>query len=114
MIESRTFEEMLMDFPDDMEKIGNKAKEDLMSSMKLYPTSLFAKLVPSNAKKDYLTRKCMYLTEAEEEERFSDSKRVDAKVNLNYYKNNIDQIDTILVDMKNKLMKKKNYMELNN
>ena len=110
MIESREFEEILMDFPNDMDVIGKKAKEDLMSSMKLYPSSLFAKLVPSNAKKDYLTRKTMYLTESQEEKFFWGAKS-DAKVNLTYYKNSIDQIDNILVDMKSKLTKKRNNMD---
>jgi len=111
MIESKSFENILMDFPDDMDKIGSKAKEDLMSSMKLYPSSLFAKLVPSNAKKDYLTRKCMYLTESEEEAYFWGSTKGDSKVNLNYYKNSIDQIESILVDMKSKLICKKAEMD---
>ena len=109
MIESNHFENLLTDYPDDMEIIGRKAKEDLMSSMKLSPSTLFAKLVPTNAKKDYLTRKCMYLSE--EEEKFLWGKKVEAKVNLTYYKNSFDQIDNILVEVKSKLNKKINDLD---
>ncbi len=112
MIESKMFEKLLMDFPEDTSMIGKKAKELLMGSMKLYPSSLFAKLVPRNAKKDYLTRKSLYLTEAEEESIFFTTKS-DAKVNLNHYKNGMDQIESMITDMKSKLLRRKNELEIN-
>lgn len=113
MIESKHFEKLLMDYPDDTAAIGKKAKEDLMGSMKLYPSSLFAKLVPRNAKKDYLTRKSLYLTEAEEERIFFATKS-DAKINLNRYKPSIDQIETMIIEMKSKIIKKKAELDKGN
>ena len=113
MIESALFERLLMDFPEDAVAIGKKAKEDLMSSMKLYPSSLFAKLVPRNAKKDYLTRKSLYLDEEGEEKVFFSTK-TDAKINLNHYKSSMDQIESMIVDMKVKLTNKKGQLELTN
>ena len=101
-LESKNFEKLLMDFPEDAHLIGTKAKEDLMSSMKLYPTQLFAKLVPRNAKKDYLTRKSLYLTEKEEEAIFFGTKS-EAKINLNRYRSSIDQIESLVADAMSKL-----------
>jgi len=111
MIESGEFEKLLMDFPEDATLIGKKAKEDLMSSMKLYPSSLFAKLVPRNAKKDYLTRKSLYLDEAGEE-RIYFATKTDAKVNLNHYKSSMDQIEGMIFDMKTRLSSRKNELEV--
>jgi len=113
MIESKHFEKLLMDFPEDTKEIGRKAKEDLMGSMKLYPSSLFAKLVPRNAKKDYLARKCLISME-EEEERVFFATKLDAKVNLNQYKSSIDQIEGMILDVKSKLNKCKEGLKKHN
>jgi CRP-like cAMP-binding protein len=113
MIESKNFENLLMDFPKDMEKIGKKAKEDLMGSMKLYPASLFAKLVPRNSKQDYLTRKSIYLTEQEEEHIFFATKS-ETKINLNHFRSNIDQIEIMISDMTNDLYTRRNQLDIIN
>ena len=109
-LESKNFEKLLMDFPEDALLIGKKAKEDLMSSMKLYPSSMFAKLVPTKAKKDYLTRKSIYLNEREEETMFFTTK-TETKVNLNHFKSSMDQIETMIFDMKSRLVNRIEVLE---
>ena len=109
-LESNEFEKLLMDFPEDAHLIGTKAKEDLMSSMKLYPTQLFAKLVPRNAKKDYLTRKSIYLNEKEEESVFFATKS-EAKINLNHFRSSLDQIESMILDVKSRLSIRREHLD---
>ena len=109
-LESNEFEKLLMDFPDDAQLIGKKAKDDLMSSMKLYPSSLFAKLVPRNAKKDYLTRKSIYLNEKEEESVFFATKS-EAKINLNHFRSSLDQIESMILDVKSRLSIRREHLD---
>ena len=62
------FEKLLQDYPDDLEPIKTIAKKNLLSTVKLYPPKLFAKLVPKNEFKDYLIRKKIWLTNEEEDD----------------------------------------------
>ena len=56
-----------------------------MDSIKLYPTSLFSKLVPSNHLKDYLFRKNIYLEDEDEDQFFNNrsSNNMDSKMFTN-------------------------------
>lgn len=71
LLEGKTFEKLLKDFPDDHKVIKKFAINRLLDSMKLYPNSLFAKLVPNNNLKDYMFRKCIYLENEEEDALFN-------------------------------------------
>ena len=82
--------------------------------MKLYPTSLFAKIVPNLDKQSYLIRKCIYLPTTEE----IDSETVVGSgnsniVNLDPIMNKIEFINIIFNDIKSKLVKMNGYFTIN-
>jgi len=66
-IEGDSFECLLKDYPNDALEIKKIAVSKLIGSMKLYPSGLFSKIVPGSNVKDYLFRKCLYLTNEEED-----------------------------------------------
>jgi signal-transduction protein with cAMP-binding, CBS, and nucleotidyltransferase domain len=74
LLEGNHFEKLLKDFPEDHGLIKKMAINRLLDSMKLYPSSLFAKLVPSNNIKDYMFRKCIYLENEEEDALMNEKK----------------------------------------
>ena len=73
--EGGDFEKLLKDFPNDYNMIRKQAISRLLESMKLYPSGLFAKLVPNNNIKDYMFRKCIYLDNEEEDILFENKKK---------------------------------------
>lgn len=72
-IEGESYECLLKDYPNDALEIKKFAVSKLIGSMKLYPSGLFSKIVPGSSLKDYLFRKCLYLTNEEEDLFLSDS-----------------------------------------
>jgi CRP-like cAMP-binding protein len=100
-IDGQKFERLLRNYPDDYEKLKTVAVQTLIDSMKFYPSSLFAKLVPNNNVKDYLLRKCIYLNEEEEDKFYNVNKGqlMDGKE----YTDKINYIMHHLNEIKNKL-----------
>lgn len=74
-IEGEQFEKLIRDHPDDYEKIKEKGKIRILSNIKLYPSNLYAKLVPKNDLKDYLIRKIIYLDDEEEDEKLAENEK---------------------------------------
>jgi hypothetical protein len=103
-IEGHHYECLLKDYPVDAEKIKNGAVSKLISSIKLYPSSLFSKIVPSSNLKDYLFRKCLYLTNEEEDKFFNlDSSEEAGKDYLdpNSFQYRIEQLNDKLTKINN-------------
>lgn len=91
ILEGKIFEKLLKDFPDDHAVIKKSAINRLLDSMKLYPSSLFAKLVPNNNIKDYMFRKCIYL-ENEEEDNLLNEKKTKNLMDLTMFNHKLDLI----------------------
>jgi len=96
------WEKLLRDYPEDYEKMKIIAKERLLRNIKLYPSKLFAKLVPKNDLKDYLIRKYIYLEGEEEDDLLNEKKEV---TNVNYEKvmNRLEDCTKILTSAKKNL-----------
>ena len=93
VIIGKDYERLLRDYPETCLKIKETAINKLMSSIKLYPTNVFAKLVPKNELNDYLIRKSIYLEDYEEDEMFSKKNdNADQLVNLDKYEKEFVQI----------------------
>lgn len=91
------YENSLRDFPDTCQKIKEIGINRLMSSIKLYPSFVFAKLVPKNDLKDYLIRKSIYLEDYEEDELFSKKKdNAEQMINLDKYEKDFHQVKSNL------------------
>jgi hypothetical protein len=78
-IEGDDYEKLLQDYPEDYKIIKSTAKKRLMDNVKICPSKLWAKLVPSNEIKDYLIRKCIYLDGEEEDLYFQGKEKKDSK-----------------------------------
>ena len=114
ILEGDVFQTFLRDYPEDYQNIKSSAIQKFISSMKLYPTSLFAKIVPNLDKQSYLIRKCIYLPTTEE----IDSETVVGSgnsniVNLDPIMNKIEFINIIFNDIKSKLVKMNGYFTIN-
>jgi CRP-like cAMP-binding protein len=103
-IEGDNFEKLLQDYPDDFEGIKKSAKERMLSHIKLYPSKLFAKLVPKNDLKDYLIRKSIYLADEEEDSIFEVKKVEDVGINMDKILPKIELCNNILFAAKNRLV----------
>lgn len=100
-VSGKDFEEILRNYPEDLEKIRNNAIITLMETMKFYPSNLFAKLVPNNNLKDYLFRKSIHLNDEEEDLHFnSDSRNTIDSLDFNL---KINQINSLLNQVKEKV-----------
>jgi CRP-like cAMP-binding protein len=102
-IEGEDMEKLLQDYPEDFESIKVIAKDRILSHIKLYPSKLFAKLVPKNDLKDYLIRKCIYLNDEEEDAIFEEKKTENATINLDKIMPKLEQCNNILNITKNRL-----------
>lgn len=91
LLEGKQFEKLLMDFPEDYEIIRKSATTRLLDSIKLYPSSLFAKLVPNNNIKDYMLRKIIYLNNNEEDAITSNKKKRNL-IDLSVFNHKIENI----------------------
>ena len=101
-IDGKDFESLLQDYPNDYEKIKNAAKDRLLSNIKLYPSKLFAKLVPKNDLKDYLLRKSIYLND-EEEDRVFQAVEESLTVNLEKILPKLEMCNQMLTNARNNL-----------
>jgi CRP-like cAMP-binding protein len=106
-IEGDSFEKLLQDFPEDCNQLKNLAKNKLLTNIKLYPSKLFAKLVPKNDIGDYLLRRSMYLNDKEEDE-IIESRNKGASINLETVEPVLKQCTDFLSQTKDKLLKIKN------
>lgn len=102
-IEGEELEKLLQDYPEDFESIKVIAKDRILSHIKLYPSKLFAKLVPKNDLKDYLIRKCIYLNDEEEDAIFEEKKNENATINLDKIMPKLEQCNNLLSITKNRL-----------
>lgn len=102
-VEGEELEKLLQDYPEDFESIKVIAKDRILSHIKLYPSKLFAKLVPKNDLKDYLIRKCIYLNDEEEDAIFEEKKTENATINLDKIMPKLEQCNNILSITKNRL-----------
>ena len=110
ILEGDIFQTFLRDYPEDYEKIKSSAIQKFLSSMKLYPTSLFAKIVPNLDKQSYLIRKCIYLPTTEEIESETVVGNSNSTIiNLDPIMNKIEFINIIFNDIKSKLIKMNGY-----
>jgi len=100
-ISGNDFQEILRNYPDDLAKIRNVAIQTLMESMKFYPSNLFAKLVPNNNLKDYLFRKSIHCEDEEEDFHFNDDQ--EKNIDLHDYNYKINQINALMIQVKDKL-----------
>lgn len=97
VLSGEVYEECLRDFPETSQKIKHIGINRLMSSIKLYPSFVFAKLVPKNDLRDYLIRKSIYLDDYQEDELFSKKKEnFEQVVNLDKYERDFHQVKTSL------------------
>jgi len=104
-IEGHSFECLLRDYPIDALEIKKIAVSKLIGSMKLYPSSLFSKIVPGSNVKDYLFRKCLYLTNEEEDIFLADTNLV-GKDNLdpNTFSYRVEQLNQKLDSITKRLV----------
>ena len=102
-IDGDDFERLLRDYPEDYEKMKTIAKERLLRNIKLYPSKLFAKLVPKNDLKDYLIRKFIYL-EGEEEDELLNGKKEEESINYDKVMNQLEECNKILTSAKQNLL----------
>ena len=102
-VQGDRFEKLLQDYPQDYGKIKDKAIFRLLTNIKLYPSKLFAKLVPKNDLKDYLIRRCIYLTDEEEDKFFEE--KIETNINLEKILPKIEQCNQILSHAKDNLTK---------
>lgn len=103
------FTRSLQDFPETCQKFKELGINRLMSSMKLYPLSIFAKLVPKNDLKDYLIRKSIYLEDYEEDEFYMKREHNDHLVNIDKYEKEFFQVKSHLT---NSLENMKKFIDL--
>lgn len=102
LIEGDKFETLLRNFPEDYKTIKKYAIQTFINSMKYYPSSLFAKLVPNNNITDYLFRKCIYLEDVEEDVFYN--KKTNHIMDSNEYNNKIQLITHQLTEVRDKLL----------
>jgi CRP-like cAMP-binding protein len=102
-IDGEDFLRLLQDYPEDYTSIQIIAKDRLLSHIKLYPSKLFAKLVPKNDLKDYLIRRCIYLNDEEEDSIFEEKETENLTVNLDKLLPKIELCNNILSIAKNRL-----------
>lgn len=103
-IEGEDFEKLLQDYPEDFESIKIIAKDRILSHIKLYPSKLFANLVPKNELKDYLLRKCIYLNDEEEDRTFEEKEAENVTINLDKILPRIELCNDILNIAKNRMV----------
>jgi hypothetical protein len=101
VLEGKSFEMLLRNYPEDYERIKKNAMKSFIESMKFYPSSLFAKLVPSNNLKDYLFRKNIYLDDEEEDELLDNNRN--NMMDVNEYEQKLKHLKEKLEGIKNKL-----------
>jgi len=111
ILEGDVFEKFLRDYPDDYASIKGVAIQKFLSSMKLYPTSLFAKIVPNMEKQNYMIRRCIYLPTSEEvEDQTAKVTNTNNNIiNLDQIMGKIELVNIIFNDIKSKLNKMNSY-----
>lgn len=102
-LEGKRFEFLLRNYPEDYSIIRGSAIKVLMNSLKLYNSSLFSKLVPSNHLKDYLFRKNIYLEDEEEDKFYSECSRKNNLMESKNFNNKVDLLGEDLEELINKL-----------
>jgi hypothetical protein len=100
-LSGENFQLLLRNYPEDYLRIKNRAVQSFISSVKFYPSNLFAKLVPNNKLKDYLFRKSIYLEDEEEDEILN--KKSCNLMDANEYNEKIHQIVQKLSEVKHNL-----------
>jgi CRP-like cAMP-binding protein len=113
VVQSEYYENALRDFPETCYNIKEIAINRLMSSIKLYPSFVFAKLVPKNDLKDYLIRKCIYLDNYEEDELFANKKvdNTESYVNIDKYEKEFNQVKILLLTAQESIKEAAEIME---
>jgi hypothetical protein len=106
ILDGKSFELLLRNYPTDHDKIKRVAVKTFIESMKFYPSSLFAKLVPTNNVKDYLFRKRIYLDNEEEDNLLNEDSnleidKIEYEQKIRYLKEKLESIKTKLEHINN-------------
>lgn len=102
LIEGQSMQKLLRNYPEDYVRIKNRAIQTFISTVKFYPSNLFAKLVPNNNLKDYLFRKSIYLEDEEEDQLLNTKTSV--TIDPNEYNEKVSLIIEKLTEVRNKLL----------
>jgi CRP-like cAMP-binding protein len=102
-VDGQDFLRLLQDFPEDYDRIKITAIDRLLSHIKLYPSKLFAKLVPKNDLKDYLIRRCIYLNDEEEDAIYESKAAENLTMNLDKIIPLLEFSNNILITAKNRI-----------